>query len=535
MAKLIEQLERKRAGYDAECIWHRFLMDGFLGTGGFAGKVRQPVSGPWGAAADMYSGFGVDASTVDTYLDAHPREEPAKFARRADQAEYHNYVKALTSLKLGHISRKEFIARDRPETVAEWRKNVDGNGTSWDELRPRIDAVTAVLGWRPVLIDARPTPTDEHGNPLITNAAQAREADLRPYPVPLFPANLLDYGLDDAGQFTYAKIRTQVVRQEAWDAEPEEVSVYTIWTLDSWVKYEVNKDREPAFVGEGPNPFDCVPLVIYQHEPAPQEPVIGLPMHGDVTQVARAHLNRLSELNEHLRGQVFALLVLSCKSGIPPADVSVGVDNALVVDSEARQTHAYIAPPGTVAATYKERLEDIVREMYRVARVEYTRSSGNASSGEAHAYEFAQTNQALADFAGQIAKAEMQIDWLVGRYYKVPEAKLRASTIIPPKTFDVENLIVDIKATFDLIAGDVGVTATKLLKMQALRQMLRNLDEDTVAIIDDELDATAKQKDVDDAAAEEAALALAEQRAQDALDAALQDDGTDGAGDNGSA
>lgn len=526
MAKtLIEQLEHTRKGYLEECIWHRFLLDAYLATGGFAGKVRQPLSGPWGAAAEMYSTFvsGSYRGTVevDTYLDAYPREELAKFRQRVDGVEYHNYVEAITDLKIGHINRREFVPVGRPERVAKWRENVDGNGTAWEELRPQHVLLAGILGWRPVLIDARPVDTDEKGAPLVTNAAQARELRLQPYPVPLFPANILDYGVDDAGQLRYAKIKTTEVRQELWDSEAEEVATYTIWTPTEWLKYEVRgENKDVREVGRGANPFNAVPLVIYQHKPSPQEPIIGCSMNGAISNVARAHLNRLSEFNEHMRGQVFALLVLSTKEGTQEKpDETVGVYNGLPIDQDARQPHAYIAPPASVAATYEKRLEAQVCEMYRVARVEYTRATGNVSSGEAHAYEFAATNNALSDFAVHIAKAEEHVDWLVGRYYGVDEALLRASRVLPPTSFDVENLTVEIKAAFDLISGGVGPTATNLLKMKAIRQVLKNLDHATVAVIESELAAELQQQAADQAAAEEAAMAAAE-----ALALAAEDD-----------
>lgn len=509
---LYQQLEATRDGYDEECEFHRFLLDGYTGSGGFAGKVKAPPVGPFGAASTMYTGVLSrlqKMEAVDTYLDPYPREEHVKFKLRADAVEYHNYVEAITDLKVGYINRREFTATQRPESVSEWRKNCDGNGTNWEELRAQHTLLAGVLGWRPVLIDARPAPVDTNGEPVIRNRAQAREAGLRPYPVPLVPANITDYAHDDAGQLTYAKIKTISKRRPTWDADVETVTTYTIWTTETWVKYEVaGTSQDPVQVGKGSNPFKAVPLVIYRHAPDPLVPVVGRSMNAAITQVARAHLNRLSEFNEHLRGQVFALLVISSKDDKP--EHTIGAFNGLPIDPEARQPHAYIAPPATVASTYETRLENIVREIYRVARVEYTRSTGNVSSGEAHAYEFAQTNAALSDFAVHIAKAEMEVDWLVGRYYGEPEDVLRASTVTPPASFDVENLTVEIKAAFDLISGGVGPTATRLLKMRALRQVLRDMDADTVRVIEAELLAEEEQAAADRAAEEEAATLAAE-------------------------
>lgn len=511
--ELLEALERTRPGYEAECVWHKFLMDAYLGTGGFAGAIKQAVAGFWGAAAEMYSGLSIAGQALDTYLDRYPSENDRKFNMRVAGTQYDNYVEALTDLKVSYVLRKEFEARNIPKAISDWRTDVDGRGTTWNDIRANNAIVAAVLGWRPLLIDARAMPKDEKGEPLVLNAAQAREVGMRAYPVPLFPANLVDYTLDDAGQFADVKIRTTSQRRKSWKDERETVTHYTIWTPTRFEKYEVtesNGHKSAQLVDEGPHNFGAVPLVIYQHKASPTDPVQALPMHKNVSIAARAHLNRMSEFNEHLRGQVFAVLVVASQGGQLAENLLVGTDNALPIDQESKQPHAFIAPPATVASTYETRLESIVREMYRVARVEYTRPTGGISSGEAHAYEFAQTNAALAEFAKNIARAEDDVDFFVGKYLGVNDNELANSANVPPDNFDVENLAADIKDAFDLITGEIGATATKLLKMRLIDQALPRLAPKTRAIIEAEVDALHSQDTADKALAEEAEAARLE-------------------------
>lgn len=490
MSDLLKALEQTRKGYREECVWHKFLMDAYLGTGGFSGGIKQPVSGFWGPAAEAYSQYVVGrtpATTIDTYIDRFGREDTEKFRSRVQATTYYNYVETLTDLKVSYIRRKPLEFRDIPDVVEAWNADVDGHGMTRDELRTQLDIRAAVLGWCPLLIDARPTPVDDEGNTLDLTRAQAAELRLQPYPVPLFPSQLLDYDLDDAGQLTFAKIKSSSTRRDSWDQEPVTVDTYTVWTATEWTKYEVI-DQDAREVGGGPNPFGTVPLVIWRHKPAPNDPIKGMPMHAAPSIVARSLLNRTSEYVEHLRGQVFAVLVYAAKGGQMPADVTVGTDNALVVDSDGSQSHDYIAPPASVAETYEKRLEADVREMYRLARVEFTRQSGQATSGLSRAYEFAQTNRALADFAAEIAKAEATVDDLVGRYYGVPIEERQAAQVIAPQSFDVEDLTTDIQNGLDLISANIGPTATNLVKMQLIDSRLRNLDPDTRAIIESELD-----------------------------------------------
>lgn len=497
---LLDALRRTRPGYREECVWHKFLMDAYLGTGGFSGRIKQPASGFWGPAAEVYSSFATyrdEKIRIDTYVDRFPREDGEKFRARVNATTYYNYIETLTDLKVSYVRRKPLERRNVPEVVQAWHDNVDGMGTTWREVETQLDIRAAVLGWCPLLIDARPAPVDDEGNAIDLTRAQAAELGLQPYPVPLFPSQLLDYDLDDAGQFTFAKLVSTSTRRDGWYDEPIEVSTYTVWTPTEWAKYEVIDDQAREIDG-GINPFGTVPLVMWRHKPAPNDPVKGMAMHAAPSIVARSLLNRTSEYVEHLRGQVFALLVYAAKGGQMPEDISVGTDNALVVDSDGSQSHEYIAPPGSVAETYEKRLEADVREMYRLARVEFTRQSGSATSGLSRAYEFAQTNRALADFAGELAKASATVDDLVGRYYGVPVEEREAAQVIAPQSFDIEDLTQDIQNGLDLITANIGDTATRLVKMQLVDQRLRNLDPDTRAIIESELE---------DEAAEDEAIA----------------------------
>lgn len=516
---LLEALERKRPGYDEEVTWHKFMLDAYLAMGGFAGSVKQPPAGFWGAAADVYSTSSLLSTSgtevFDTYLDRFPREDAKKFRSRVDGTQYDNYMEPLTDLKVSYILRKGFVARNRPQAVEDWRANVDGNGTTWSELFPGIVTRTATLGLIPVLLDVRQVERDEKGEQVIKTRAQARQAGIQPYPVPLFPANLLDYDTDDAGQFAFVKICTRSMRRESWQDASEPVTHYTIWTPETWQKYEVTESegtKSAQLVDEGKNTFGSVPIVLYKHKPAPDDPVRAMAMHGAVAQLSRAHMNRMSEFNEHLRGQVFALLVYVTKDDTE--DLTVGTDNAISLPHDATQTHSYIAPPASVAETYEKRIEAIVREIYRIARVEFTRPTGSATSGLARAYEFAATNRALSDFAGELARAEMHLDWLIGRFYDVPEEELQASTVVAPESFDIEDLQADIKSTFDLIAGGIGPTATRLLKLKLINQALPQLDDDTRGIIEQELDDDDTQEQTDQALAEEAEAAAAKLEAE---------------------
>lgn len=513
---LLDQLRRTRAGFDVEVNWHRFLIDAYAGTGGFQGQVRQPAAGYWGAAAQNYGrgdGF-VDNSTL-TYLDRYPREDESKFARRLHVAHYLNYCAPLTDLKLSYLLSKPPIRENVPEQVEKWREDVDGRGTTWDEFWLAATYRAALCGWTPMLIDAPPA------DGLVTRA-QAEEAGLRPKAIVLWPSALLDYSVEDGGTFAWTKIRTCHIEQpNALDA-PAMVETITIWTATDASVYRIREVDGKETI-EGPevrtHGFGSVPIVIYRNKPAlSDDEVLGIPMHADVSTESRRLFNLLSEFDEHLRSQVFALLQVPTSGAIKDGDLTIGTDNALPIDPNSSQKYEYIAPPASVAETYEERISATIREIYRMARVEFTRAtaSGGVASGIARRYEFAGTNRAIGDFASQGAKAEAWVDDVVGRFFGVSDEKREAERVTAQNDFDIGDIADDIKNTLDATTAQLGPTATRLLRSRLVARLLPNIDRETADAINEELEEQAVRDRV--------AAVMADEMAEAALEGGLDDD-----------
>lgn len=497
--ELLRALERTRAGYSDERAWHRFLLDAYTGGGGFQGSVRQPDVGWWGAAAERYAPWGVGSTSsagpsAETYLDRFPREDEPKFHARKAVAHYSNYVEPLTNLKISYLLRKPFAYEKQPAELAAWRENLDGRGTTWRELRPLVALMAAIWGWTPVLIDMDPAAPG-------MSRAQADAAGVgRPRFVPLTPAALVDFLWRD-GDWVWAKIRTDHVEQLTWNSEPIEVARYATWTPRDVTVFEVRSDAKGAKsvtqAPPAPNPFGRVPLAIFKHHVSPGDDVRGLPMHGAVAKKSKRLFNLDSELDEHIRGQVFALLVLASKGRTDQGEIQVGTDNAIYLDADSSQKHYYLSPDTGVAATLETRIENVVREIYRMARVEYARATASAVSGIARAYEFGQTNRALADFANELARGEEWMDSLVWAGLGKDPAALKGYRAVAPDNFDVEDLAQELKAALDAVSLKIGPTATKRLKLRVVQRLLPQLSADDLSAIEGELDEVAAQEEAD--------------------------------------
>lgn len=476
---LRDSLTRTRDGYEQERAWHRFLIDSYTGGGGYCGRIEISKC-ELGSAASVYG-------TVETgsYLDRYPREDNEKFRRRQAVAHYLNYVEPLTDLKVDFMLRKPFVLEGLPDALIEWAKDVDGRGTTMDLARTRAARRAALLGWFPSVIDLPSTETSG------LTRAQAQAMGVQPRLVLLYPGNLTEW--DAAGdRIRWAKVRTDFVERTDPYEQVRKYAWIDVWFEDRVESFEVTSESATARKTVA-HEYGEVPIVICRHKEAEDDPIFGIPMHGQVSVEGRRLFNLLSELDENIRGHAFPVLVLAEEPGVDDEDPdggdrTVGTENGLTLDPKATQKHYYLGPPADIASSFETRIENTIREMYRMARVEHVRPQGNsADTGIARKYAFAQTNAAIAAFAANIARWEQSVYVFAGRALGVPEDQLAAIRVIPPREFDVEDLDAEIQRTLSATTAKLGATAEKVLRSRLVRQLLPNIDDKTMAVIEDEL------------------------------------------------
>lgn len=486
--ELKDQLEAKRDKYVEEGSWLKFLIDSWTGGGGYQGRVKQPPSGYWGSAAEAYAQFATLSSNAyfqeyefNTYLDRYPREDAEKFQRRINVAHYLNYVRPITNLLVSYLLRKPHKWNNLPKEIESWIEE-----TSYTKGN-RLRALRAVVcGWAPVQVDMPARPE--------TAVTQADVGNLSPYLIELLPCHLYDYGEDERGQFTWVKLCVSFRRKDTWNGEELTVKRYTIWTREEFFVYEmIRRDNGDEIIREltkGTHPFKAVPLVIFRSSVSLEDSVKSDSLIADIALEGRRLFNLISELDEHLRGQVFALLCIPKRVGEDgEAPAAVGTENALIYDPESSTAPSFLAPPPTVAATYEKRIEATIVEMYRIARVEYTRASGANQSAESRKTEFEQTNLAIADLASSLARAERDLFILVGRGLGLSEDRLQAIQVIPAESFDTEELNDEIERLVTLLTvRELGRTFRVELLQRIAQRVLPNLNATARKVMLDEIE-----------------------------------------------
>lgn len=534
----IKRIVRKHDRYESERVWHKFLLDAFAGTGGFEGKVRMPFASFWGAGADLYgpsadtlTSTPDDEAAIDTYLDRYPREDTKKFARRAAIANYPNPVEPVVEIRLSYLNRKP-MTREGAEKLEEgdraWMQDVDGRGTTWHVMMRSIVQIRAsVIGWCPVLFDMKPEPEDE---PELS-VQRANELGMRPRAIPLFPANLYDWHEDDAGEIEWAKVGTYKVERDDPLADPVAVHCVTLWERHQVTVFELVEDpktKKETIRSEvvRPNKWGTVPIVIFRAKPAPTDAIRGLPMVGSIAKLAKRLLNYLSELDEHLRGSTFSILQVPTEDADKIGVIMAGTGNALPIKPDASVEYKFISPDTGVPEVYERRIEETKKDVRYLGRTEFTggNASGQQKSGLSRAFEFENTNRAVADTAEQFAQGEQRALRLVLLMEGASKADADKLRVIPATKFDVEEMAKEIEEALGAKGLGLGATATSEMAKRLVRKLLPNLDEATLAKIDGEIESLATE------AEEDRAFERAEMRAGNDEDDEADDDDAGGGG-----
>ncbi len=491
---LLAQLRSRRADYDVELTWVRYLIDAYTGGGGFAGKVALPIISSLGWVADAYgtnSGFdGFPPSDVTTpsrsYLDQYPREGDDKYLRRIELAHYDNYVQTILDLLLSYALKQSSAVENLPERLKTWRDSATLSGVSWDDLMQQVVARRAgLMGWLPMLIDQLPR-AEGQSEAQVSDSGER----LDPYVLALTPGNLLDFYTDPkTGTMVWAKFVFIEMRQPDPLVPGERVTVFKTFTATTIQTWELIGDsKKVARLPDAEHPFGEVPVVSFRQRPNVEDPIRGTSMVGDAAIAMRRLFNLGSELDEHIRSDVFALLQVPIPPGQEsPKELLLGTGNAVPVPSDSVRDYKYVSPEASVASTIETRMTNIVEGVYRRARVQLGGDTRQQQSGIAKAWDFEETNRLLSDFTAQLARSERRVYVLVGTGMGIGSKDLDAIRVVPSTDFTVSDLMAELDAADKALSLELGAEADYRIKRRVIPRILPDLAQDDSKLIDDEL------------------------------------------------
>ncbi|WP_292017761.1 MULTISPECIES: hypothetical protein [unclassified Megasphaera] len=352
---------------------YQLLRDAYYGTGGFA---------------------------TGSYLNKHKRESKEDYQFRQANAYYLNYFSPIVNALVDPIFKRQPL-RDyqgpASATIKAFLEDVDTAGADIHTFMKRAAIMAKVYGVSFIVVDN----ASERRSRTVAEMLQQREI---PFAYVLGPQDLEEYGIDQTGSLLYVRFKEV--------ASIKDGTYQYRYTYYDRTKWEIWGDNLMKSSGE--HGLGCVPVIPLFPRMLEQRTMKPTPELEPIARTAKALYNHCSWLGEILRNQTFPLLT------IPSLDVNdlvVGTNNALGYLPDSSHAPAFIAPPSDPATILQNQIASLIQEMYRMASLSFVISTTqNNNSGIARQWEFERTNQQLANFAMQCARAETEVMELVARW-----------------------------------------------------------------------------------------------------------------------
>lgn len=445
--------DRKHDDATANAALYAFLRDAWDGTGGFAPPLDEYFDES--VYGDAMQGEALPTHKAVSYIDRFPRESVNKYRSRVRRAHYTNVVRAVGETLLGFLLRRLPTRTTDDDLLLSFLDEADGEGHTWDELLTgKIAPRTWLFGALPILVD-RPS---DYADSVATAG--------RTYATILYPDQLWDWETDSAGEFLWAKVVQSLSECASSDSDRTYYQLATEWTRDGWRRWRKDENDNIAEDGSGTNPCGRVPIVLASMSRPISETILGTSPAHEIGQEARKLYNYQSLLDEHVYGQVYAVLSVVMPGWSKAEGFKLGTDNALIMPEGG--SASYLAPPASVADTLFKAVDSCIRRIYRAGRLEFMlKDTGQAESGIARQYEFAGTNRGIASFASEMARVERDVKRLVllwdGKSEEQAAESLASDSVAWPDDYDVRDLERELKMALDALMLPIGETARKAL------------------------------------------------------------------------
>lgn len=427
----------------------------------------------WSLYSDAYTGEG--GFKNGDYLIKHDKESPLKYSNRKRISYYLNYCAPVINTFIGFLTKIKPVRKDENDVLGSFYEHTDLAKTkSMDEYAREITLEYLTLGTVFIAVD---TPT------LQAETRQEEiDGNVKPYSYILDPNAVYDYKKDAHGRLIWIKIKEEYIPPEELlkplgDHKPH--IRYRIWTTQEWSLYN---EKGELIITE-PHEFGEVPILLLE----------GRSIINDISRLCKRLFNLLSELDELLRGQTFAILLYPAMDAKDLDGLELGTDRVLIFPPDSKHAPHYIAPSADSTGAYETRIRDLIEEIYRIAGLKY--KGGAMPSGIALAYEFENMNQVLAYISENIRDTEVRLAKLVMNTQK--EGDIGKLEIEYPKEFNLLDLQAEIKNGFDALEINVSDTFNKEFKKKLVRKLLPNLASKTKDTIDAEIEASLQESDAE--------------------------------------
>jgi len=422
--------------------------------------------------SDAY--YGVSGFANGTYLEKHERESADKYATRQRIAYYANYVKTTVDSHVNPVF-KQNAERDLEKTSTtfdDFIKNVDGNNTPIAKFMKKAALMSKIQGFVLIVVD--------NHNQTFQTKAEEKAAGAMPYCYIVLPSSIISYELEKTGQLKEITFK---------EIDPLTNQTYEkTWTKTEWK----TNNSESGILSGGTHNLGVVPVVILA-----SRLTTDIFPPSEFNQICKANLNlynKCSWKDEILKNQTFPVLTYP---KVGQTDLTIGTDNALTFDGEvSRFAPSFIAPPSDPATLIMADIKDLIQEIYRQAALSHVTGVQEQSSGVSKKWDYETTNTVLADFAGNLEMAEIQIAEL----FKLWTKETFNYTVYYPRNFGIADIADELDNATKALELQFGIS----FKIEVCRKIIAiwfpKLTEEEITKIISEVEA--KQRELDKAMAD---------------------------------
>jgi hypothetical protein len=489
----------------------------------FPSNYQGVGGGIMGAADAVMGAMAVGYGPLPGMLgaDAAATAQDDDYELRRSRTPVPEFVAEAVETHLAKVYDQE-VARDGPDDLVAWWKDVDGTGAPIDDyMRETIAPLLLVLGCVDVILDH---PRLAPGQILETRRDEIDAGTDKVVASYILPTNMVWWRSDAAGRYLECLVREYIDPSERMDydkrgnaIDPEDKgSIGESWRRD-YVRWRLWRNNESILYNHAgdeilerkPHSFGRVPIVRLIDQKKHRTRAVGKSRYECIAEIQREFYNRDSELilSDTLQAHPF----LSGPEDYCKADNTLSVGPGYLLpkkknpESGSYEGFEYVSPPKDPAESLRKNKDDLVAMKDRRACLSKPAGAETpgtvGQSGVAKTIDASTGHKLLTSIAKSLAKAEREIAEyaLLALRKAIPTPEDRDSIAVGyPSRFELHDAasLIDGTTKLQLIlsaCGNAPETEAMLIQ-QTVRQLLLGLDDDEYKALDDEIELLLESK-----------------------------------------
>lgn len=398
---------------------------------------------------------------IPSMLVRHARESSSEFAARSARATYYNMVRPIINELCATALREEPTREGDAQLTEFWGAADETRTQSLSAMLRAASPWAETLGIMHACVDVK---------------TAADGGDGKPYLYWVAPIDILDWQVDDDGNYEWLKQFTRVERRRTFRGQVELVYRYRIWTKTDLTVIETDdKGSDERIIGTRPHAFGAVPFIpLYSQKDPDANCPHGIPRTGDMVRAAIRVFNLVSLLDEILAKQTFSQL---CLPDPNVDEVEIGMSSAITYDGARGGEVKYISPDPEQARVLLEAIGSALEHIRSVVGVGRGRSesSKDQASGAALELEGEAKKTIVADVAASAEDFERRLAAFLTRIRTGTPGEVFVQY---PREFDLRSFAATVADATSFTKLDVGPMAKRLELQNVVRKRFRNLPPD---------------------------------------------------------